>query len=149
VNDRRPELPLDPEAATDGSIAVALVVLGGAVGTAVRYAAATHWPDHGGWPTATMVVNLAGALVLGVLVESLARLGPDIGPRRGLRLLLGTGFCGGLTTYSTFAVELDLLIRAHRHGLAAAYAVVSVLAGVAAAAIGVGAAAGAHRRQSR
>jgi CrcB protein len=61
-------------------------------------------------------------------------------------LLVGTGFCGGLTTYSTLAVEADLLIRSHRDGLAAGYVVVSVVAGLAVAAVGIALSARLHRR---
>jgi CrcB protein len=93
-----------------------------------------------------LLVNLVGALVLGVLLEALSRQGPDTGWRRRTRLLVGTGFCGGLTTYSTLAVEADLLIRSHRDGLAAGYVVVSVVAGLAVAAVGIALSARLHRR---
>jgi fluoride exporter len=82
---------------------------------------------------ATLAVNLLGALLLGALLEALARRGPDTGRRRLLRLGLGTGVLGGFTTYSTLAVETATLPTA----LAVAYLAASVLLGAAAALAGV------------
>lgn len=117
---------------------VLAVLAGGLVGTPARYAVARTLPAPAhGWPTATFTVNLAGAFLLGVLLEALARRGDDSGRRRLLRLGLGTGFLGSFTTYSALAVDTDLLVRAHRPGLAAAYALSSVVLGVLLAAAGV------------
>ena len=114
------------------------VGVGGALGTAARVIVSDVLPTSGrGWPTATLAVNLVGALLLGLLLEGLGRGGPDEGRRRTARLFVGTGFCGGLTTYSTFAVEVDLLARGEHGGLAAGYAVVSVTLGLLAAAAGI------------
>ena len=96
----------------------------------------------------TFVANLLGSFVLGLLLEALARAGDDTGRRRRARLLLGTGFCGGLTTYSTFAVESDLLVRDGHGGLAAAYLAGTVVTGLVAAVLGIAVAAGRHRRRS-
>lgn len=123
---------------------VGWVVLGGAVGTALRVAAEAQLPRPADLPLPTLLVNVVGALVLGALLEGLARRGADTGRRRAARLLVGTGFCGGLTTYSTFAVEVDLLL-AGRPLAGVGYAVVSVLLGLAAAAAGVAAAAACSR----
>jgi CrcB protein len=116
------------------------VVLGGAAGTALRMAAEAQLPRPSDLPLPTLLVNLVGALVLGALLEGLARRGPDAGRRRVARLLVGTGFCGGLTTYSTFAVEVDLLM-AGRPLAGVGYALLTVPLGLAAAAAGVAAAA--------
>ena len=119
-----------------------LVLVGGAVGTAARYGLARALPtEPGHWPTGTFVTNVLGSFVLGVLLEALLRAGADTGWRRRLRLLLGTGLCGGFTTYSTLAVETDLLVRDHHPGLALAYIAVSVLAGLVAGVLGVAVAA--------
>jgi fluoride exporter len=132
------DLPDDPDAGPLSPSLVGLVGLGGVLGTAARYAVATRWlPAGSGFPRGTLLVNLVGTFVLGLLLEALARSGPDLGRRRQLRLLVGTGFCGGLTTYSTLAVEADLLIRAHRDGLAVTYALTTVVAGLAIAGLGV------------
>jgi CrcB protein len=141
-----PERPVDPETGPISPALVGLVGVGGVVGTAVRYAVERGLPAGTGFPFGTLLINLAGAMVLGVLLEALARHGPDIGSRQRLRLLVGTGFCGGLTTYSTLAVETDLLLRAHRDALAVGYAVTSVVAGIAAAAVGIAIGIRAHRR---
>jgi CrcB protein len=139
--DSHPELADDPDRGPLRPALITLVGIGGALGTAARYALARWLPANSGLPRGTLIANLVGALILGVLLEALARGGPDLGTRRKLRLLIGTGFCGGLTTYSTLAVETDLLIRAHRDALAAGYAVASVIAGIAVAAIGIAVAA--------
>ncbi len=126
--------------------AMALVALGGIVGTAARYGFARAVPTpSGSWPWATFTVNLVGAFVLGALLEALARSGADVAIQRRVRSLVGTGFCGSLTTCSTFAVEIDLLVRAHDPGTAIAYLVASLFAGIAVTAAGIAAAAN-HRR---
>lgn len=143
--DEHPGLPVDPDEPEGRNLrpsGVALVFLGGAIGTAARYGLALAAPTESrGWPTGTFVANVLGALVLGALLEGLARAGPDDGWRLRARLLAGTGFCGGFTTYSTFAVEADLLVRAHATGLAVGYLVASVGVGLVATILGVMAAA--------
>lgn len=117
---------------------VLAVAAGGVVGTLLRYAIGLWLPTmSGAWPVATLMANLIGAFVLGALLEALGRAGPDAGGLRLARLSIGTGVCGGLTTYSTFAVETDLLVRADRLGLAVAYAAVTVTGGLAASIAGV------------
>lgn len=101
--------------------------------------------DGTGWPTGTFVINLAGAAVLGGLLEALARLGPDSGWRRRTRVLVGTGVCGAFTTYSTLALEASLLVRDGAAGLAAGYAAASVVGGIIAAWVGITAAASLRR----
>jgi len=100
---------------------VLLVALGAAVGAPCRYLVgqmvATPW--------GTLLVNVAGSLILGFVVGL-----PVSAPWQAL---LGTGFCGALTTYSTFSFETFSLARASRRRLALAYAVLSILAGLTAA----------------
>lgn len=125
---------------------VALVAAGGVLGAPARYAISDALPSSGyGFPTATFITNLTGALILGALLEGLARLGPDQGRRRSARLLVGTGMCGAYTTYSTLAVDSDQLLRAHRVGLAVAYALGTVLLGLVATGVGIALAAGYRR----
>lgn len=124
---------------------VLLVIVGGIAGTAGRAELGAIVPEWGGWPVATAFVNLAGAFLLGIGLEGLARRGPDVGRRRVLRLLVGTGFMGSFTTYSTFAVEIGTLTNGGDVAMASVYAVGLVLLGIAAAAIGIWVAAGHHR----
>ncbi|GAB95742.1 CrcB protein [Kineosphaera limosa] len=113
---------------------LALVAVGGGVGTAVRAVAEERFAaPAGSWPWATFAINLSGAFALALLLESLARRGPDVGRRRAVRLGVGTGVLGGFTTYSTFAVETGHL----GWPLGPAYAVATVLLGLLAAAAGL------------
>ena len=117
-----------------------LVLLGGAAGTLLRWAVGLAVPHVGGLPLGTAAVNLLGAFVLGALLEHLALLGPDEGRRRDLRLTLGTGLCGGFTTYSALALDTDGLLRAGAVGPALAYALGTVGLGLVASALGIAAA---------
>lgn len=124
---------------------VALVLLGGTLGTAGREAVSLAVPPADGVPWGTLVVNLVGAFALGVLLDSLARRGPDLGARRAWRLLLGTGVLGGFTTYSALAVDTATLLGDGRTGSATAYALGTVLVGAVASGAGVLAASRLHR----
>lgn len=127
---------------------MALVFAGGAVGTTARHLLTLAIPALAGMPMALLACNLLGALLLGALLESLARRGPDEGLRRSLRLLLGTGLMGGFTSYSSLALATEQLLRApHGAGLALAYGLGSILLGVIAAGIGIALAAARHPRQ--
>ena len=109
------------------------VAVGAAAGATVRWSLVTAWPPDDGWPWAVLVANVVGCAVLGAAATRLVR-----APQRAWRLrdLVGTGFCGGLTTFSTFALELALFVDAGRPGIALAYAVVSVAAGLTAVELG-------------
>jgi CrcB protein len=113
------------------------VAVGGALGTLVRYGIGEWLASDRLFPAATFLVNLSGSFLLGALLATMLRRGDDSGGRHTARLLLGTGFLGGYTTYSALAVETDQLIRADHVALATAYAVGTVLLGFVAALAGI------------
>ncbi|MCW2804792.1 MAG: fluoride exporter [Propionibacteriaceae bacterium] len=122
---------------TRPSADVGLVFIGGAAGTLSRYGLTLLTHDWSGVPVITCGINASGALLLGLLLEVLALGGPDRGRRRLLRLLLGTGFLGGFTTYSALAVDADVLIRDGRVLAASAYALGTLALGLVGAATGM------------
>jgi fluoride exporter len=109
---------------------LAAVFAGGAVGTLARAGLAT-WlaPNPGAWPWPTFIVNIVGALLLGYFTTRLLERLPLSSYRRPL---LGTGLCGGLTTFSTMQVETLRMLEHHHYGLAVGYVTVSVVVGYAA-----------------
>ncbi|MBB4892298.1 CrcB protein [Streptomyces olivoverticillatus] len=109
-----------------------LVVIAGAmVGAPARYLTdrAVQSRHDSVFPWGTFVVNVTGCLILGVLTGA--------APDEKLRLLLGTGFCGALTTYSTFSYETLRLTEDGARGYAAANVAASLACGLAAAFAGV------------
>ena len=112
-----------------------LVVLGAMVGAPLRYLTdrAVQARHDSVFPWGTFVVNVTGSLILGLLTGAVSA--GAAGPH--LQLLIGTGLCGALTTYSTFSYETLRLTEAGAGLYAAANAVASVAAGLAAAFAGV------------
>jgi len=106
---------------------VTLIAIGGAVGSNARYwiglwFRSQPWAQEFMW--GTFVVNLSGSLLLGVVAALFKdRAGPGF-------LLLGTGFCGGYTTFSTFSLEVAEAIQKGRWDLAGLYAGSSVVGGL-------------------
>jgi CrcB protein len=126
---------------------LALVALGGTLGTAAREGLSLAVPALDGINWIILVINVVGAFLLGVLLESLVRRGADEGRRRILRLLLGTGVLGGFTTYSSLAVATAGFFRDGRPGVAFAYAFATVVIGAAATVAGIALASLEHRRR--
>ena len=115
---------------------LALVAAGGCAGTLVRAALERAWPaSPGHLPVTTLALNVVGALALGLLLGALGE------GRPRLRLALGTGVLGGLTTHSTFILESHRLLTSGGDGghpvLGAAYLVGSMVAGQVAAGLGL------------
>lgn len=110
---------------------IALVALGGAAGAATRYlverAAAQRIPAP--FPYGILMANVIGSFVLGVLLGSVTG---------AWLVLLGVGYCGALTTYSTFAHDTMRLAGSGRTAVAVTNVVVSVVAGVVAITAGLG-----------
>ncbi|CAL9374233.1 fluoride efflux transporter CrcB [Streptomyces griseomycini] len=111
------------------------VVLGAMVGAPLRHLTdrAVQSRHDSVFPWGTFTVNVAGCLVLGLLTGAVAA--GAAGPR--LQLLLGTGLCGALTTYSTFSYETLRLAEAGARRYAAVNVAASVAAGLGAAFAGV------------
>ena len=128
---------------------IALVFLGGAMGTLVRHLLSLAVPSWNNFPVAIFGINITGAFLLGVVLETLVRSGPDEGRRRTLRLLIGTGFMGGYTTYSSFAVGTDGLIAAGHIPESAVYGLGSIFVGAAASIAGIALGAAMHRARAR
>jgi CrcB protein len=144
--DTHPELPLNPDSIQTKKYrqqhfipGLQLVVFfGGCLGTLARYEIENLMPAKStAIPYNTLFINLLGAFILGMLLESLALLGEDKGWRKIVRLGLGTGFIGAFTTYSTFAVEVSLLVRQNQDGLAFVYASISIIGGLICCATGI------------
>lgn len=111
--------------------ALAAVAAGGALGAAARYLISTAWPaPPGSVPWAVLAVNVAGCAAIGVLLVTLEAWFPQ---RRLVRPFLGTGFLGGFTTFSTFAVDVERLAADGYVALALGYLVLTPVLAVTAA----------------
>src|SRR5829696_8910693 len=118
-----------------GRVVYLLAAAGGALGALARWGVAEAMSGPpGGWPWATVLVNLTGCLLIGVLLGVLGALSPE---PAWARPFLGAGFLGGYTTYSTFAVDVVQMAQDGALVGAAGYVLVSVLGGVAGVAAGV------------
>ena len=113
-----------------------LVMLGGAIGAGLRYLAGLAALRNLGpsFPWGTLIVNLVGGLLMGVLAGILARGG---GADEGLRVFVGVGILGGFTTYSAFSLETFNMIERGQLLAAAGYSLVSVIGSVAMLMIGL------------
>lgn len=121
------------EAPTDGRT-VGLIAVGGAIGTSARYAFSQAAPTAiGTFPTTTLVINVVGAFILGLLLGALGRHRPN---DTTLRPLIGIGVLGGFTTFSTFSLETVQLARGDHLLVAAVYVGASVGIGLLAARVG-------------
>jgi CrcB protein len=114
-----------------------LLAGGGAVGTLARYwlgvlvkqVQQTRWPQLE-FPFATLFINVSGSMILGFVAAYFLSHPEPARRNANLYLLLGTGFCGGFTTFSTFSLEAFELIRDERWWSAIAYTLGSVVAGI-------------------
>jgi CrcB protein len=111
---------------------LAAVAIGAAIGGWVRWWAGlwlnTRWA---GFPLGTLLVNCAGGLLIGIALAWFERM-----PNEFLRLLLVTGFLGGLTTFSSFTGESLVLLQRGEYALAFGHTAAHVLGSLAFAAIG-------------
>ncbi|MEN3533941.1 fluoride efflux transporter CrcB [Microbispora sp. ZYX-F-249] len=114
---------------------LAVIALGGGIGSVARYLVGLAFPvPPTGFPWGTFAANVTGCLALGALMVFVLDVWP---PRRYVRPFLGVGFCGGYTTFSTFAVEIVDRWSRGAWPTAAVYAVSSLAAGPAAVWCGI------------
>lgn len=113
---------------------ILLIGLGGAIGSVIRFALGQfvkkYWELS--FPLATFIVNFIGCFLIGILIAYFQKNNND-----GLKLLLITGFCGGFTTFSSFAAENLELIHNNQISIALVYILGSILIGVLAVWAGI------------
>ena len=120
-----------------GARALFAVALGGGLGSVLRYLVTLAVTQRAGpgFPWATLLINVAGSLVIGIIAElSVTR---ALGIGSVTRLFLMTGILGGFTTFSTFSLDIVTLASERAALLAIAYASGSVILGFAAAFAGI------------
>ncbi|MFF5424757.1 MULTISPECIES: fluoride efflux transporter CrcB [unclassified Streptomyces] len=118
---------------------VGAVAVGGALGAAARYGAALAWPTPAGaFPWTTFLVNASGCAALGVLMVLVTEVMESPNPL--LRPFLGTGFCGGFTTFSAYALDTQRLLAGGDPARGLLYAGGTLLTALVAVAAGVAAA---------
>jgi CrcB protein len=105
---------------------VVAVLVAGAIGALVRFGVATIAGRRLGFPWGVLVVNVVGSAIAGAITA---------GAPHDVQLVVVTGFCGGLTTFSTFATETVQLVLAGRWRPAAASVALNLVLGVGAAAL--------------
>jgi CrcB protein len=137
-----PRLPVDSD--TDAADvapprihpgAVAAVATGGALGAVARWALARALPhDPGQFPWSTLLTNITGCLLIGVVMVLVVEIWPG---RPLLRPFCGTGVLGGFTTFSTYVVDTRSLVAAGHAGPAAAYLVGTMAVGLLAVVVGL------------
>jgi fluoride exporter len=142
-HDPFPGFPVDPEVTREADVpppllhaaVISVVTVGGAVGAFARWAVARGLPhDAGRFPWDTMLTNVTGCFLIGVLMMLVIERWPH---GKLVRPFVGTGILGGFTTFSTYAVDTRDLLAAGRPALAAAYVVGTLAVGLAAVALGL------------
>ena len=115
---------------------IVFVGIGGAVGSVMRYLLGVLGAHYlkGTFPIATFITNFLGCLIIGLLIGYFGK-SNEINPQ--FRLLLITGFCGGFTTFSTFAAENVQLLENGNYGLLFANVAGSVVLGIGGVLLGM------------
>ena len=116
-------------------IALMLVFLGGGLGSCSRYLISKFLNEqiNSLFPWGTLTVNLMGCLIIGIVIGLIERF--TIHPYWGI--LIVTGFCGGFTTFSSFSLENNLLLRNQEYFLLLLYTFISLFWGFAATLLGI------------
>lgn len=103
------------------------IAAGGVLGASARWLLTAHWVDHSTFPWHVFFVNVAGCVVIGLLLA-------EEWKHRHADLLLrdfgAIGFCGGFTTFSTFSVQTAHMLHESHVGLAVTYVVSSIVIGI-------------------
>lgn len=111
---------------------IGVVALGGAAGSVVRFLVSAAFPTARGLPMATLLVNVCGALLIGIVAKwFMGAVEPSL-----WRLALATGFCGGFTTFSALSIEVVTLLQQGRALRALVYVLLTVVSGCAATWLG-------------
>jgi CrcB protein len=114
---------------------LAVIAVGGVIGSWGRYALSLAWPDQpGGFPWATFVINVSGCLLIGVLMVLITEVWSA---HRLLRPFLGVGVLGGYTTFSTYAVDVQRLVAAGAVRIGLLYLAGTLLAALVAVYLGI------------
>jgi CrcB protein len=116
---------------------VILVFLGGGLGSVCRYLISVFFLKQAfftNYPLGTFLANIFGCLLIGLIIGWVEKLG---GIRQEWTLLLTTGFCGGFTTFSSFALENNFLLKEGNYTLFFAYTILSMVLGLAAVFVGL------------
>lgn len=108
---------------------VVLIALGGGAGATGRYLLAKYVPAYKGFPAATFAANVLGCFLLGLFTGATLS--------TPMAALLATGFCGGLSTYSTFSNENVGMLEKRQTALSLVYIMVSLVVGLSAAWLGI------------
>lgn len=113
-----------------------IVGLGGAAGSILRYAVQRFFQvqNTSAFPTGTLLVNIAGCFLIGILWSIVSR---SLTWNEEMKLLLMTGFCGGFTTFSAFTLEGIGLLKENKTVLFLIYLTASVTGGLLATLIGI------------
>ncbi|MCD2466765.1 fluoride efflux transporter CrcB [Streptomyces sp. MBT42] len=132
---------------------VGVVAAGGALGASARYGAGLVWPTpEGAFPWTTFTVNVIGCALLGALMVLLTERPTEWStapPHPLLRPFLGTGFCGGFTTFSTYSLETERLLSAGDPTRGLLYLGGTLVSALAAVGAGAAGARAVHARRVR
>ena len=142
-HDPFPDLPVDPDVTLEADVppprihtaVVAAVAVGGALGAIARWAIAELMPhDRGAFPWDTLLTNVSGCFLIGVLMVLVIERWQK---RPLVRPFFGTGILGGFTTFSTYAVQVRGLLATDHPSLAVVYLFATVAAALVAVVLGV------------
>ena len=122
------------ELAAHPVLVLTAISAGGVAGALARYGIALAVPHSAtGFPVSTLIINVSGSLLIGVLM---VLLGHARNPHPLVRPFFGVGILGGFTTFSTYAVDAHQLMVHHEAGLAILYLLSTLVLGLAAVAVG-------------